>query len=302
MQPQTKPKATTWWQLKIPVPASAADDAGASLIEAGALGVLTLEGLPSTAILACYDGADASGIDLVDDAVAALASVGVQVAADAIEKSQQNDANWAERWKQYFKPMKFGRRLWIVPSWDNTFENPTGSLVLVLDPGTAFGTGQHATTALCLRAVELYFEGIPASVRRKTRVLDVGCGTGVLGLAAAKLGAGEVLGIDNDPLAVDATQMNATAVMRGEATPLGDVPGTFHLVIANILAPTLIAMAPMLLRRLAPQGQLLLSGILREQADEVISRYIKASDRMNAALRHTKTWTQGEWVVLQFLL
>jgi ribosomal protein L11 methyltransferase len=306
MQPTITPPSATWLQLKIPVPAHLAEDASACLIEAGALGVLTLETPSDTQLLACYSAETESG-HLVVDAVASLADVGLHLDASAIVMSRQDDADWAQRWKQYFKPVKVGRRMWIVPSWETKFESPTGSIVLNLDPGTAFGTGQHATTALCIKATELFVDTRPKDKKAAARVLDVGCGTGILGLAAAKLGVAHVLAIDNDPQAVEAAAANAATngvmgVMKVEALPLGEVAGTFDLIVANILAPVLIDMAPALLRRMAPRGTLVLSGILLEQADEVIGRFLKCGDRMGASLRHDKTWTHGEWVALQFVV
>jgi ribosomal protein L11 methyltransferase len=304
MQQAGDVEATRWWQLDIPVPAHLAEDASAVLIEAGALGVLTREVGHTTYVVACY-AADAPAETLRNDGLAALGELGIAVDPAGVQLTQQDDADWAERWKQYFKPLKVGRRLWIVPSWDKKFVSPRGSIVLQLDPGTAFGTGQHATTSLCLRAVERYFDTRTAQLRRQARVLDVGCGTGVLGLAAAKLGARTVLGVDTDPQAIAATQHNAAAngmahVLQGEATPLGEVSGTYQLVVANILAPTLIALAPMLLRRLAPGGEMLLSGILRDQADDVVAATLQAAERIGMPLAHSKTSVQGDWVVLQF--
>ena len=137
MQQADDAEATRWWQLDIPVPAHLAEDASAILIEAGALGVLTREAGRATWVVACY-AADAPAETLRADGLAALAEVGIDVDPAAVQLTQQDDADWAERWKQYFKPLKVGRRLWIVPSWDTTFVSPRGSIVLQLDPGTSY--------------------------------------------------------------------------------------------------------------------------------------------------------------------
>ncbi|HET6343780.1 MAG TPA: 50S ribosomal protein L11 methyltransferase, partial [Myxococcota bacterium] len=213
--------------------------------------------------------------------------------------------DWAEGWKQYFKPLKIGRRLWIVPTWETTFEPPRGSLVLLCDPGMAFGTGQHATTSLCLKAIELFADTWVPADKARAQVLDFGCGTGILGIAAAKLGFGRVVGIDNDPLAVQATddniRLNGVADrMAASDAAVGDVGETFDLVVANILAVTLNELADLVLRRVKPGGTLVLSGILATQADEVIRTYERAAGRAALPFRFEGRWTHGEWVALRF--
>ena len=163
----------------------------------------------------------------------------------------------------------------------------------------AFGTGQHATTALCLRAIEQYAEPLTAAEAARRKVLDLGTGTGILAMGAAKLGLGSITALDNDPEAVKAArdnfQLNAVqGVVDG--TPIEQVTDTFDLVVANILAGPLVQMAPVLAKRVAQQGILVLSGILAEQADEVIRAYEKTADSVRLQLR----WTHGEWVALIF--
>lgn len=183
------------------------------------------------------------------------------------------DRDWERAWMDDFQPMRFGRHLWIVPT---THELPDEArddqaVVIRLDPGLAFGTGTHATTALCLE----WLDGQPLSGQR---VLDFGCGSGVLAIAAARLGAVEVVATDNDPQALTATADNAQAndvqahlriVAAEDWSPMGDCP----VVVANILANTLIELAPRLVAAMAPNGQLALSGILPEQADDVTATY-----------------------------
>ncbi len=174
------------------------------------------------------------------------------------------DQAWERAWMDRFVPMRFGERLWIVPTGAEP-PDPDGTL-LHLDPGLAFGTGTHATTRLCL-------EWIDGQALAGLKVLDFGCGSGVLGIAAALKGAASVHGVDYDPQAVLATAQNAERnhVADRLSASAGDRPpaGPFDVVIANILAGVLLRLAGPLVAATAPGGQLVLTGILREQARDV---------------------------------
>jgi len=180
-----------------------------------------------------------------------------------------DDQPWAETWKLHFQPLHVGGRLWVLPPWETP---PEGSIAVIIEPGLAFGTGGHATTSLCLEGILEALER-----RRGASVLDVGCGSGILGIAAAKLGAGRVMMIDNDPVAVEVAKENAEANGCGSIecseTPIGAIEERFDLVIANILAMPLIELAPAIARSVAPGGELLLSGILNTQAADVRRAY-----------------------------
>ncbi len=178
---------------------------------------------------------------------------------------------WATDWRQHFHPVKFSERLWVAPSWDVPTVAP-GAQVVVIDPGLAFGTGTHESTALCLRSID-------AILARRTgaRVLDVGTGSGILAIAATKLGAASVVATDNDPTAVRVAVENAAhnkISLSASTSTLEEITGTYDLVIANILAGTLIAMAPSLAPKVAAGGDLLLSGLLEEQLTEVEAAYV----------------------------
>jgi ribosomal protein L11 methyltransferase len=183
------------------------------------------------------------------------------------------DKDWEREWMQHYRPMQFGRRLWVCPSW---LQPPDPEAVnLLLDPGLAFGTGTHPTTALCLGELDkLALAGCT--------VVDYGCGSGILAVAALKLGARAALGVDNDPQALVATRDNAgrnripedalevalpAAVDRAAWAVAADV------VIANILAGPLIELAATLLHFLKPGGTLLLSGLLKNQAEALCAHY-----------------------------
>ena len=183
------------------------------------------------------------------------------------------DKDWEREWIQHYHPIRFGERLWICPSW---IEPPEPEAVnLLLDPGLAFGTGTHPTTALCLTELE------GMSLTGETAV-DYGCGSGILAVAALKLGALEVLGVDNDPQALAASRENA---VRNQLAPhrlplalpqdvnLEAWTQRAHLVIANILAGPLLELSDTLLQFLQPGGTLLLSGLLDSQAGELCDHY-----------------------------
>lgn len=187
------------------------------------------------------------------------------------------DQPWERAWMDSFQPMCFGKRLWIYPSWTETPDDDT--VKLLLDPGLAFGTGTHPTTALCL-------EWLDAQDMNGKTVLDYGCGSGVLAIAALKLGAKQAVGTDIDPQALQATQDNAERNGIAAETLTTCFPEnlpieTYDVVLANILAGPLAELAPTLLAALRPGGQLILSGILTEQADSIINSYQASLSNLN---------------------
>ena len=183
----------------------------------------------------------------------------------SVETLEEQD--WVRVTQAQFEPIRISERLWIVPSW-HTAPDPQ-ALCIALDPGLAFGTGSHPTTRLCLQWLE-------ANVTQGAAVLDYGCGSGILAIAAGKLGAGRLEGIDIDPRAIEAAAFNAENNAVHAQFSLADKPtGQTHydLVVANILANPLRALAPALCRHAKPGGKLALSGILAEQASEIIAIY-----------------------------
>lgn len=196
---------------------------------------------------------------------AAASAIGLgETPAFAVE--QIAEQNWVQLTQSQFDPIRVSERLWIVPSWH---ESPDPAAInLVLDPGMAFGTGSHPTTRLCL-------EWLERNVSPACSVLDYGCGSGILAIAAARLGASHVAGVDIDPQAVEAARANAerngvTALFADSAQP---VAGEYDLVVANILSNPLRVLAPAICAHVRAGGRLALSGILREQAEEIIGIY-----------------------------
>jgi ribosomal protein L11 methyltransferase len=184
------------------------------------------------------------------------------------------DQDWERSWMDDFHPMRFGQRLWIVPSWHAAPE--PDAVNLALDPGLAFGTGTHPTTALCL-------EWLDAQALEEQNVLDFGCGSGILAIAALLLGAKQAHGTDIDTQALEASRDNANRngveETRFELYLPEQMPDkTFDVVVANILAGPLVSLAPTITKHVGPNGLLALSGILAEQADEVRQAYAQDFD------------------------
>ena len=227
----------------------------------GEPGSVTTPGWERSKVIALLE-ADADVAELVA-ACAPLAGL-----ADVPPYTQQvvAEQNWVQLTQSQFDPIRVSERLWIVPSWHQA-PDPQ-AINLVLDPGMAFGTGSHPTTRLCL-------EWLERTVTPDVSILDYGCGSGILAIAAAKLGAGEVLGVDIDEQAVSAArsnaERNAVAVRFDDSAKA--IEGQFDIVVANILSNPLKALAPAICSHVRAGGQLALSGILAEQADELIACY-----------------------------
>jgi ribosomal protein L11 methyltransferase len=195
------------------------------------------------------------------------------------------DQDWERAWMDQYVPLRFGARTWIVP-WNSELPEDAQSAdaaIVRLDPGLAFGSGTHPTTALCLQ----WLDALAADgVLQRQRVLDFGCGSGILALAALKLGAGHAVGVDNDPQALLAThdnaQRNDVADRLEVYLPADEPAAAYPIVVANILASALVALADTLAARVAPGGRLAMSGILAGQEDEVIARYARDFDELRA--------------------
>lgn len=185
------------------------------------------------------------------------------------------DRDWERVWLTDWTSMRFGRRLWVCPTAAPAPEDPE-AVIVRLDPGLAFGTGTHPTTALCLQVLD----SLPLAGRR---MIDYGCGSGILGIAALKLGAVHVTAIDLDPQALLATRENAGRNGVANSIDIQGVPATLtpaECVVANILAGPLIELAPLLTQACAAGGDLLLSGLLKTQADAVTAAYAEGFDRV----------------------
>ena len=213
-----------------------------------------------------------------------------------IEESETEDVDWVNNWKQYFHQFYIDDIL-VIPSWENVKPEDSDKMVIHIDPGTAFGTGMHETTQLCIRALKKY-------VTSETEILDVGCGSGILGMLALKFGAKHSLGTDLDPCAIDATHENMEVngirkdqyeVMIGniiDDTTVQDAVGyeKYDIVAANILADVLVPLTPVIIHQMKPGAVYITSGII-EDKEQVVVEAVKAAGLEVLEVNH-----QGEWV------
>jgi len=239
------------------------------------------------------DGGEEMARQRIAEGLWHLSSLGPQYVGE-LETRIVNEEDWANAWKDYYHVTHIGERLVIRPTW-REYAPQAHEVVLELDPGMAFGTGLHPTTRMCLEQVERL-------VRPGMRVLDVGTGSGILALAAAKLGAASVYCIDNSSVAVESAAANAAANSLGErvSVSLGTLDeaeaarlaGQFDLVLANIIARVIGAIAPQLAQTLAPGGLLITSGIIEDRRHEAEKPLLAAS------LKLVDQVTIDDWVTL----
>jgi ribosomal protein L11 methyltransferase len=227
----------------------------------------------------------------VSEALGHLQAFGLRPIGDVRTREVHED-DWAESWKEHFHVLHLGKRLVVKPSW-RKHHRQGDELIIDLDPGMAFGTGLHPTTRLCLTAVEDRADRGPLG-----RVLDLGCGSGILSIAAVKLGATRVLAVDIDPIAIEATDANArhNRVGRRIRAREGSIPtreGPFDTVLANLIAGILVELAPGLADEIVPGGTLVASGIF-------IDREAGVREAIEAAgLRVVGRWHESDWVALE---
>ena len=280
-------------QVNIVVPSSHAELLSDELMEVGAL---------STAIEDAYAGTDKEqpifdepnepsaeiweqsliiamfDADTDVDAAVALLPENMRPVKEAYSVTSVADQDWVKLTQSQFDPIHVSERLWITPTWH---EAPTdGSINIELDPGLAFGTGSHPTTFLCLRWLD-------ANMPQGAAVLDYGCGSGILAITAAKLGAGKVVGVDIDKQAIRASHDNAAQNQVSIEVYLPDAQpeGQFDVVVANILANPLRMLGQMLAGRVKTDGQIVLSGILAEQVEEISALYQQWFDMKPATIQ-----------------
>jgi len=213
------------------------------------------------------------------------------------------EEDWTEGWKRYFKPIKVGKRLVIKPSWEE-YVPLAEEIVLEIDPGQAFGTGTHPTTTMMLEALEQVLgEMVIQDLPKGIEVLDVGTGTGILGIAAAKLGAASVIGIDVDPVAVEVARKNVYGNhvhkhMVVSNTPLWQVEGDFQIILANLDKNTLELLAKDLVSKMAKGAVLLISGILAGQEKGLIAIF----EELGLTIMMLKSQKENgdEWLCIAF--
>jgi ribosomal protein L11 methyltransferase len=288
----------SWLQLRLDCGKADAEALEEALLGAGALSV-TLEDRavepmlePALGTTPLWQAIRITGLFGADtDMQRVVDALGPLPAPAAPRIEILEDKDWEREWMQHYEPLRFGERVWICPSWKSPPD--PDAVNLLLDPGLAFGTGTHPTTAMCLKALD-------ARELRDCQVVDFGCGSGILGIAALRLGAARLLAVDNDPQALNATADNAQRNGIDDTVLEIALPGRYKasswegqadLVLANILAGPLAALSDELCGFLRPGGELILAGLLESQADELIAHY---APRMT--LRAINQ--QAEWVCL----
>lgn len=306
-----------WWEIDIHTTEEAAEAIADLLLREGAKGVATedpdeitaivnapdtliftdpqfLEDLPDyVRIRGYFSTEDEAALQIhlsqaIDDMRAFL-----DVGQGLVALTQVDEKDWANAWKQHYHPLRVSKRLTICPSWED-YKAAEGEIVIRLDPGSAFGTGEHATTALCMEALD------EAELSGK-RLLDLGCGSGILAIAAAKLGAGLVEAVDIDPNAVQVSVDNAkqNGCFERISNHVGELKNSleshYDFIVANILAEVHLHLAQDYVPKLAPQGQLILGGIIQHKAKAVKEALEKTG------LRLLSERSAEDWTVLSYL-
>ena len=251
----------------------------------------------STASITSYFPADCDLTHQLSEIKNFLASLPLPHAAQEPQVKLLGEEDWAGSWKQHFKPMQIGKRLLITPSWE-TVSSDEHRAVIVLDPGMAFGTGGHETTRLCLECLEQVLDQ-SAAPPDSIRTLDLGTGSGILAIAAAKLGITDIDAVDIDPQAVLVAEENCSLnqvsdKIKCSTRPLEQLEGPYNIILANILAETLVALAPGILEHLSSDGCLILSGILAEREELVRAAFAAFP------LQFVASHADGEWRCLQY--
>jgi ribosomal protein L11 methyltransferase len=283
-----------YWELTVGVPGDLSEGLTNLAWELGALGVVEEERPGSGATLRAFFPDTVAAATLEESVrryLDGLRELGFAPARD-LQVVALADENWAEAWRAHFTPRPVGRRLLIVPPWDADGAN--GRLVITIEPGRAFGTGHHGTTAGCLEAVEAVVER-----DRPSRMIDVGTGSGILAIAAARLGVGAVLAVDDDPDAVACAMANAARnhvsdrvrCVLADATGLREPPAP--LLVANLLSAAHRRLAGQYRRALAPGGTLILGGILDAEAADVVAALA------DHELDHRASFSVEGWTTLE---
>ncbi|MBX7102372.1 MAG: 50S ribosomal protein L11 methyltransferase [Myxococcaceae bacterium] len=283
-------RTESWTAVTLDVPLRDLDDAQGLLTACGCAGLELRDGeggLPGIRQPKSGRALVIGSFETKAKAQAALKTARARLKAVAASLEPIEVRDWSTEWRARIRPVRVGR-LWVGPPWETP---PAGAVALRIEPKMAFGTGDHATTRLCLQAVDDFLAAHP-----KATVLDVGTGTGVLALAARALGAGRTVGTDNDPvaveLAIECAQENGIEGVEFREATLDGVSGEFDLVLANILANTLVQLAP----HLAPKvgRRLVLAGVLVHQRAEVETAFLAQG------LRAAGHAIEGEWIRLDF--
>jgi ribosomal protein L11 methyltransferase len=226
-------------------------------------------------------------VKYIEEKLNELKEMNIDIGQGKVEAKTVHEEDWANNWKKYYKPTKIGKNIVIKPIWEE-YAKEQDELIIEMDPGMAFGTGTHETTRMCIEALEKY-------VTKDTTVFDIGTGSGILAITAAKLGAKEVVGVDLDPVAVDSAKnnvefnnLNNIRILEGNLMEV--VEGTAEVVVANIIAEVIIFLCEDVKKFLKPDGFFIASGIIKDRKDDVVSKL------ESVGFRIIEVNTLGEWV------
>ncbi|ADC50724.1 MULTISPECIES: 50S ribosomal protein L11 methyltransferase [Alkalihalophilus] len=229
-------------------------------------------------------------IDEVKASINGLTTYEIDLGRNSVQLAEVNEEDWATAWKKYYKPVKISKSITITPTWED-YTPTEDEMIIELDPGMAFGTGTHPTTVLCIQALESVMQG-------GEEVIDVGTGSGVLSIAAAKLGAKRVIGLDLDQVAVDSAALNVelnqvhdTVTVR-QGNLLEQIDGSYDLVVANILAEVIVQFVQDAAAILKPGGAFITSGIIKRKKQEVKDSLVSAGFTIDEVIE------MDDWVAI----
>ena len=301
----TAKESEKWLKIEITAPLELIDALSNFLEETGAQGVFSESLLPPGAadlpesdgveVIQAFFPADIRSekrIYAVRKYLKSLEEIFPEVAAPTLTTEIISDPDWGEQWKKYFKPIRVCKNIVVKPTWER-YTPASRDIVVEIDPGMAFGTGQHASTRMCMEAVEDII--LKDRSVKEWKVLDVGCGTGILGITAAKMGAEDVICVDNDPKATEIAAQNAVInavdnrlhILNKDAAQITEPR---NLIIANLTAKLLLKLHAQLVRLLLPDGYLIISGLIETDIPSIEENFIIAP------LEAQNMLTEKEWV------
>jgi len=286
-----------WLVVTLRIPRDFVEGISNFLIEQGATGIEEFEEDLRWERIKTYflqDGKEKKILHALHRYLKSLEGISPEIFHTPIEAFSIPDQDWSENWKRFFKPLRVGRRLLIKPPWARV-RLKKDEILIEITPGMAFGTGTHATTRLCMEALEKRIKSEAQSV------LDVGTGSGILAIAAARLGAREVWGVDVDPVAVEIAGKNikqnrVSEKVRIREGRIGNIRKKFDIIVANLDFKNLWRMRNSLANHLKKKGILILSGILKEEEEKILQRYSE-----KGLLRWIETEQEDEWACFTFL-
>lgn len=205
----------------------------------------------------------------IDEKISELREMGLDIGEGKVIINEVHEEDWANNWKKYYKPTKIGKKIVVKPIWEN-YEKKDNEIIIEMDPGMAFGTGTHETTKMCIEALEKY-------VSSGTTVFDIGTGSGILAITAAKLGAKKVIGVDLDPVAIDSAKenvefnnLNNIEILHGNLMEV--IEGKADVIVANIIADVIVLLSEDVKKFLQPGGYFISSGIIKDRREDVVSK------------------------------